>query len=103
MDSTKHGFDIDGHFFVGGISLCHKYKYQCTKLKQFFEDNEHFDDYMTNDSCNSLEENNMIEPIIISRIIKKFPWYESVINWYYQGFVSEKEIEDGINYLESRQ
>ena len=35
----------------------------------------------------------------IDKIIHKFPWYNNVILWWTQGYVSDKEIKDGLNYL----
>ena len=35
-------------------------------------------------------------------ICKKYPWYKQVIDWHFSGYVTRREIADGVMWLESR-
>ena len=37
----------------------------------------------------------------ICHVLQKFPWYEQVWRWYIQGYLTEQEVEDGVDYLEN--
>ena len=41
----------------------------------------------------------MIDNKKLTLVLEKFPWYDTVWEWYNQGLVTEKEIENGVNYL----
>ena len=37
----------------------------------------------------------------IAKVCLKYKWYHQVLGWYWQGLVSEKEIRNGVKYLET--
>ena len=35
----------------------------------------------------------------VNKVMKIYPWYESVVKWYSFGMISKQEVKDGVNFL----